>query len=258
VAGFSLVLAPSHEWATITLDRPETRNAQTPHTWLALHRSLNDLPGTVRAVLVRADGPSFSAGLDRSLIGGPARPGLPTLAELARLDPDAADRRLAAFQAGFAALARPQLFTVALVQGHAVGAGFQLALACDLRIAAEDAQFTMAEVHLGLVPDLGGTKRLTELVGYSRALDICLTGRRVAAEEAHRLGLVNAVVPAGELREAGERLIAGVLGRSRTAVTEIKALLIAAGGRTPAEQQRAERQAQYSQLRELAGIERED
>ena len=74
---------------------------------------------------------------------------------------------IASFQAAFDAFARPNLISLALVQGHAVGAGFQLALACDVRIAAADAQFTMAEISLGLVPDLGGTKRLVELVGYS-------------------------------------------------------------------------------------------
>ncbi len=70
------------------------------------------------------------------------------------------------------------------MQGHAIGAGFQLALACDLRVLAEDARFSMAEVTLGLVPDLAGTKRLVELVGYARALEICATGRRIDATEA--------------------------------------------------------------------------
>ena len=74
--------------------------------------------------------------------------------------------------------------------------GFQLALACDLRVLADDAQLTMAEVTLGLVPDLGGTKRLVDLVGYARALEICVTGRRVDAAEAERIGLATVVVPA--------------------------------------------------------------
>ena len=70
--------------------------------------------------------------------------------------------------------------TIAAVQGHAIGAGFQLALACDFRVLAEDVQFCMAETGLGLVPDLGGTLPLVRLVGYSRAAEICVTSRRVA------------------------------------------------------------------------------
>jgi enoyl-CoA hydratase/carnithine racemase len=143
------------------------------------------------------------------------------------------------------------------VQGHAVGAGFQLALACDLRIAATDAQFTMAEVSLGLVPDLGGTKRLVELVGYSRAAGICLTGRRVPAAEAMQLGLVTELVEPTELATAGQRWVAQLLALPRTAVTETKALLLAAAGRSQAEQERAEREAQYRQLRELCGLDAE-
>lgn len=173
---------------------------------------------------------------------------------LAALSEDEASRRIASYQAGFAALGRPGVVSVALVQGHAVGAGFQLALACDLRIAAEDARFTMAEVSLGLVPDLGGTKRLVELVGYSRAAGICLTGRRVTAAEADRIGLVSAVVPPEQLAAAGAQLVSRLLALPRTAVTETKALLLAASGRSQPEQEAAERAAQYRQLRELTGL----
>src|SRR5947209_8997455 len=109
---------------------------------------------------------------------------------------------IASYQAGFSWLRRPEFVSVAAVQGHAVGAGFQLALACDIRIAATDAQFTMAEPTLGLVPDLGGTQVLVDLVGYSRALEICATGRRVGAEEADRIGLVNLVVAGAQLAQA--------------------------------------------------------
>ena len=126
---------------------------------------------------------------------------------LARAGHDEASAEIAGYQHGLGVFARPGLVSLALVQGHAVGAGFQLSLACDVRIAAEDAQFSMAEVSLGLVPDLGGTKRLVELVGYSRAAEICLTGRRVDATEALRIGLVSSVVAAGELAEAGERFV---------------------------------------------------
>jgi len=247
-------LSRAGELATVTLNRPHKRNAQNPLTWTWLERAVNALPGTVRVLLVRGDGSSFSAGLDRALLTPEGLPGVSSPMELAALSEDEATRQIASYQAAFAAFARPGVVSVALVQGHAVGAGFQLALACDLRIAAEDAQFTMAEVSLGLVPDLGGTKRLVELVGYSRAAGICLTGRRVPAVEADRIGLVSAVVPPEQLAAAGELLVSRLLALPRTAVTETKALLLAASGRSQPEQEAAERAAQYRQLRELTGL----
>jgi enoyl-CoA hydratase/carnithine racemase len=140
------------------------------------------------------------------------------------------------------------------VQGHAIGAGFQLALNADLRVLADDAKFTMAEVKVGLVPDLGGTKRLVELVGYARALELCVTGRRVDAEEASRIGLANIVVPGAELDGAVEDLVSAVLAGPRDSVVEIKALIAAAAGHAFAEQDAAERAAQLRRLRDLAGV----
>jgi enoyl-CoA hydratase/carnithine racemase len=143
--------------------------------------------------------------------------------------------------------------SIAAVRGHAIGAGFQLALACDLRICAEDTQFTMAEVALGLVPDLGGTKRLVELVGYARALDICITGRRVPAAEADRIGLATSVVPGDELDEAVASITGQILAARRDSVVEIKALLAEAAGRSFADQERFEREAQVRRIRDLVG-----
>ncbi len=215
---------------------------------------MNALPGTVRMLVVRGEGPSFSAGLDRAMFTPEGLDGMPSVHQLARAGHEEASAEIAGYQHGLGVFARPGLVSLALVQGHAIGAGFQLALACDVRIAAEDAQFSMAEVTLGLVPDLGGTKRLVELVGYSRAAEICLTGRRVDAAEALRIGLVSSVVGAAELAEAGERFVSSILERPVTAVTEIKALLLAAADRTQSEQERAEREAQHRQLRTLAGL----
>ena len=130
----------------------------------------------------------------------------------------------------------------------------QLALACDLRVLTSDARLVMAEVSHGLVPDLGGTKRLVELVGYARALEICVTAREVTAAEAAAIGLANLVVPAAELTAAVADLVAAVLAADRSTVTEIKALLGMAAGRSYADQERAERQAQVRRIRDLAGI----
>ncbi|WP_305786469.1 enoyl-CoA hydratase/isomerase family protein [Symbioplanes lichenis] len=238
--------------ATVTLCRPDVLNAQTPAMWAELANISRALPGDVRVLIVRGEGRAFSAGLDLSVARGD---GDSSLAQLARLSPEECAARIAGFQEAFTWLRRPSLVTVAAVRGHAIGAGFQLALNCDLRVLAEDAQFSMAEVTLGLVPDLGGTKRLTELVGPARALEICLTGRRLPAVEADRLGLATAVVPVDDLDAAVADLTAAVLAAPAGAVAEIKALIAGATGRTYAEQDRAEREAQTRRLRDLSGLE---
>ncbi|WP_204035250.1 enoyl-CoA hydratase/isomerase family protein [Micromonospora qiuiae] len=236
--------------ATVTLCRPDVLNAQTPTMWRAMSDFSRDLPGDVRVVIVRGEGRAFSAGLDLS-VAGASGPG--SFAELSALsEADCADR-IAEFQGAFTWLHRPDIISIAAVRGHAIGAGFQLALACDLRVLAEDVKLSMAEVTLGLVPDLAGTRRLVELVGYSRALEICATGRRLGAAEADRIGLATLVVPEVELDDAVRDLAAGLLANDRNAVVEIKALLAGAAGRTQAEQQRAEREAQARRLRDLVG-----
>ncbi|HEX5540480.1 MAG TPA: enoyl-CoA hydratase/isomerase family protein [Micromonospora sp.] len=237
--------------ATVTLCRPDVLNAQTPATWAALNNIARKLPGTVRVVVVRGEGRAFSAGLDLAAITG-EEGGL--VAELAALPSEVCAERIAEFQSAFTWLNRPDIISIAAVQGHAIGAGFQLALACDLRVLADDATLSMAEVTLGLVPDLAGTKRLVDLVGYARALEICVTGRRLDAAEAQRLGLAAVVVPGVELDAAVHDLTAAILSGHRDAVVEIKALLAGAAQRTPAEQQRAEREAQTRRLRDLVGL----
>jgi enoyl-CoA hydratase/carnithine racemase len=229
---------------TLALARPEKRNAQRPETWLTLDAVGRLLPGDVRLVVVRGDGPSFSAGIDLSV-----------LAEQAGGDlPDAA--RIASYQAGFSWLSRPDLLSVAVVAGHAVGAGFQLALACDLRLLADDAQLSMAETSRGLVPDLGGTEALVHHVGYGRALEICVTGRRIGAAEAASIGLATAVVPRADVDEALEDLIAALLAAPRDAAVETKALLLRArrAAGDAAGQLAAEREAQVRRLQALAGL----
>jgi enoyl-CoA hydratase/carnithine racemase len=237
--------------ATVTLCRPDVLNAQTPAMWDVVRGISRDLTGDVRVVVVRGEGRAFSAGLDRSVAtsGGPD-----SLASLAALTPESCAERIAQFQAAFTWLHRPDIVSIAAVQGHAIGAGFQLALACDLRVLADDAQLCMAEVSLGLVPDLAGTGRLVDLVGYARALEVCVTGRRLSAAEAERLGLATLVVPRAELDPAVQDLTGAILAGDRDAVAEIKALLAGAARRTPGDQLRAEREAQTRRLRALAGV----
>jgi len=235
----------------ITLDRPDRLNSQTPVMWEELIRVRRELPATVRVVVSRGAGRAFSAGLDRSLLSGDGILALPHLPQAE------ATARIANWQQAFDWSSRPDLVSIAAVHGHAIGGGFQLALGTDIRILADDAQLTMAEPALGIVPDLGGTKRLVDLVGYSRAAEICLTARRVSAEEALRIGLASAVVPAGELDAAVARTVAALLAIDRDAAAETKALLLGAPRRTQAEQEGAEREAQYRRLRALTGLDSE-
>lgn len=200
----------------ITLARPEKRNAVSPDMFTELGDAA-DLAATdpaVRAVALGAEGPSFSAGLDLGAIG-----------ELASL-------RGAPFQAFVRTAQRPYLLlarmgkpVVAAVQGHALGAGFQLALACDLRVVADDVRFGMLEVRYGLIPDLGGIHHLARLVGVARAKDLVWTARIVEAEEAERIGLADRVAPPEELGKAAEDLAREVMTYSPTAVALAKTLL---------------------------------
>ncbi|MFJ4846158.1 MULTISPECIES: enoyl-CoA hydratase/isomerase family protein [unclassified Streptomyces] len=240
--------------ATVTLCNPAKRNAQSPALWRALEEAGRLLPGNVRVVVLRAEGVSFSAGLDRQAFTPEGFDGEPSFIDLARASGGELDATIAEYQSAFTWWRRNDIVTIAVVQGHAIGAGFQLALACDLRVVADDVQFAMRETALGLVPDLAGTKPLTELVGYARALEICATGRFVGADEAVRTGLANIAVAADALDATVQDLAAALLASPRDAVIETKALLREASGRTYEEQRTAERAAQGRRLRDLAGV----
>ncbi|MFE7777511.1 enoyl-CoA hydratase/isomerase family protein [Streptomyces sp. NPDC057445] len=240
--------------ATVTLTNPAKRNAQSPALWRALTEAGRSLPGSVRVVVLRGEGKSFSAGLDRQAFTPEGFDGEPSFIDLARGSDEELDAVIAEYQEAFTWWRRNDIVSIAAVQGHAIGAGFQLALACDLRIAAQDVQFAMRETGLGLVPDLTGTHPLVSAVGYARALEICATGRFVQAEEAERIGLANLVVPVGELDASVRDLAAAMLAAPRDAVIETKALLRGAQERTYEEQRTAERAAQARRLRDLAGL----
>ena len=236
---------------TVILDAPERLNSQTPSTWRALAAIGAELDSDIRVVVVRGEGRAFSAGLDRSLFAGDPEivDGLGALATGS--DADIVER-IATFQAGFSWLTDGRAISIAAVHGHAVGAGFQLALACDLRVLTEDASLTMAETSLGLVPDLTGTWPLVRAVGYSRALEICATGRRVGAAEAVAMGLANAVVPADQLAGAVQDLVAALLATPPESTAATKQLLLGAVDRTKTEQRAAERLTQLPLLRRFA------
>jgi enoyl-CoA hydratase/carnithine racemase len=241
--------------AHVTISRPDRRNAMTGRTWTTLARIGQTLPEDVRIVVIDGDGDIFSAGIDLGMFGPEGVDGersmVAGLADGTASDAEVRDY-IAGLQEGFLWLRRPDLVTVAAVRGHAIGAGFQLALSCDLRILADDAQLCMKEPALGLVPDLTGTKPLVDIVGVNRAIEICLTARRVGAQEARELGLAELVVPADELSAAVDDVVAALLATDRAAATATKALLQQAAGNTLQQQAEAERAAQAARLAALA------
>ncbi|HYJ69002.1 MAG TPA: enoyl-CoA hydratase/isomerase family protein [Nocardioidaceae bacterium] len=239
---------------TVTLNRPDVRNAQTPSMWRALAAIGDGLDAEIRVAVVRGAGPTFSAGLDRQMMTPDGAAGEPTFPEIAAMADADADAVVERFQAGFGWWRRPEIVSIAAVQGAAVGAGFQLALACDLRIIADDARFCMREPALGLVPDLGGTKPLVEAVGYARAMELCATARWMDADEAVATGLATACVAGDQLNATVADLVAAVTAAPAAAVRATKALLVDAADRTYDEQCRAERVAQLARLRELATL----
>jgi enoyl-CoA hydratase/carnithine racemase len=240
--------------ATITLDKPEARNAQTPTMWRTLAAIGADLPDGVRVVVVRGAGATFSAGLDRTLLAPGGGDGQESVADLLSQSDEAISATIADYQQGFTWLRDPRFVSIAVVHGYAIGAGFQLALSCDLVLAADDAYFCMKESALGLVPDLTGTKPLVEAVGYARALEICATARNVGAEEAVRIGFALDAVPSDTLDARLADLVAALTAPMAGAVRETKALVLSAASHDLDTQRRFEREAQARRFRELAAL----
>jgi enoyl-CoA hydratase/carnithine racemase len=197
--------------ATVTLNRPEALNAISTELALALAEAVEPLatdPGVRAVVLTGAGERAFCVGAD--------------LKQRAGFDDHGWFVQREAFRRGFAAVRRCPLPTVAAVAGFALGGGTELALACDLVVAAEHATFGLPEVRLGLVPAGGGTQLLVRRVGRSVAKDLVLTGRRVGADEARRLGLADRVVPTGEAVAAATALAAEIAANAPTAVRMAK------------------------------------
>jgi enoyl-CoA hydratase/carnithine racemase len=165
------------------LDRPEARNALSPELMEELitvvERWDNDLE--VRCIVIAGNDDWFAAGAD-----------IKAMAERSFADTLRAPAR---FWPRLAAVRTP---LIAAVSGYALGGGCELALSCDMIVAAEGAEFGQPEILLGIIPGGGGTQRLTRVLGKQRAMELVLTGRRIGAQEAHELGLVNRVAPGFE------------------------------------------------------------
>jgi enoyl-CoA hydratase len=201
-----LTLEVADRIATITVSRPDKLNALNDATVAELGRAIDETRARddVGAVVVTGAGRAFVAGAD--------------IAELIDQTPAAAQARALAGQAVFRRFETSPKPTVAAVNGFALGGGCELAMACHVRIASDAAKFGQPEVKLGITPGYGGTQRLPRLVGRGRALQLLLTGEIIDAQEALRIGLVNAVVPAAELLASVRRLIQTILAQAPTAV----------------------------------------
>jgi len=235
----------------VILCTPENRNAQTPRTWAALAGARQFITNRTRVVVLSGEGVSFSAGLDRSMLGAPTAENPVTLASLAMAGESGLRDFISTAQEAFTWWRSCEVPTIAVVQGHAIGAGFQLALACDLVIALPDASFSMREPRLGLVPDLGGTHPLVRAVGYSRALEICATGRSIDAAEARDLGIVQYVINGKKPGEQVEAIVDEIIAPSRGVLTDLKSLLRAAEDADVSQQLAHERETQISRISAL-------
>src|SRR5918999_2458316 len=197
--------------AVLTIDRQEKLNALDRQVVEEIGQALLELEAEApRAIVVTGAGErSFIAGAD--------------IKAMSVMDPLEAKRFSEIGHAAMALLDRSPVPTIAAVNGFALGGGCEVALACDIRIAAENATFGFPEVSLGILPGMGGTQRLPCLVGPALAKELIFTARRIGAEEAHEIGLVNRVVPQGEALKVANELAAEIAANGPLAVRHAKA-----------------------------------
>jgi enoyl-CoA hydratase len=195
--------------AVVTLNRPRALNALSPALIDQLVDALTtlDRDEDVRAIVIRGSGErAFAAGADIREMAGQTAVTLTKSDAFARWDE----------------VAHVRTPLIAAVRGFALGGGCELAMACDLIIAGEDAQFGQPEIKLGVIPGVGGTQRLTRAVGKARAMELVLTGRSIDAREAERIGLVTRVVPAEETFAVAEELARTIAAMPPLAVIAAK------------------------------------
>ena len=200
--------------ALCRLNRPEARNALSPELMDELAAAVEgfDADPEVRCVVIAGDDETFAAGADIRALRDRS------FEESLRHPASSFWRRLAACKTPL----------VAAVSGFALGGGCELALLCDLIVASETAQLGQPEITLGIIPGGGGTQRLARVIGKQRAMDLVLTGRRIDAREAERLGLVNEVTPEGEWLERALELARRIARRPPIAVRLAKQAVLAA------------------------------
>jgi len=196
--------------AVLTIDRQEKLNALDRQVVEEIGQTLLELEAEgPRAIVVTGAGErAFIAGAD--------------IGAMSVMNPLEAKRFSEIGHAAMALLDRSPVPTIAAVNGYALGGGCEVALACDVRIAAENASFGFPEVGLGILPGMGGTQRLPRLIGPALAKELIFTGRRIGAEEAREIGLVNRVVGHGEALNAARELAAEISSHAPLAVRHAK------------------------------------
>jgi enoyl-CoA hydratase len=193
--------------AAVTLNRPKVLNALNRQTWKELRTVFEDArddPEIRGVILTGAGDKAFIAGAD--------------IGELAHVTAVEAEQSSSYGQAVLDLIENLGKPVIAAVNGYALGGGCETAMACTIRLAAEHAKFGQPEVTLGLIPGGGGTQRLPRLVGKGRALQLILSGGMIDAQEAHRIGLVNEVVPAGDLLTRAEAILKQIFANAPIAV----------------------------------------
>jgi enoyl-CoA hydratase len=202
----TLTLDVADRIATITVNRPDKLNALNGTVILELGQAIDEARGRddVAGVILTGAGRAFVAGAD--------------ISEIATNSPVEAKRLARRGQEVFRRFETSPKPVIAAVNGFALGGGCELAMACHVRLASDAAKFGQPEVKLGLVPGYGGTQRLPRLVGKGRALQLLLTGEMVDAQEAYRIGLVNAVVPAAELLDRARAMLGQMLANAPLAL----------------------------------------
>jgi len=203
----NILYAVENRLAVMTVNRPGKLNALDSQTvkeihLLAVRAAADDSVGAL--IIIGAGDKAFVAGAD--------------INELARQTPVEGQATSHRGQAAFSALENMDKPVIAAINGFALGGGLELALACHLRVAAANAIMGLPELGLGIIPGYGGTQRLARLVGRGHALEIILTARKVRADEAARMGLVNLVVPAGEALAGARELAGKILAQGPLAV----------------------------------------
>jgi enoyl-CoA hydratase len=197
--------------ATITIDRPRAFNALDSATLRELARAVRELrrDGAVRAVVVTGAGEkAFSAGAD--------------IAAMAEMTPQEGHALSRLGHEVFARLEALPIPVVAAVNGVALGGGLELALACDLSVASERARVGQPEINLGLIPGFGGTQRLVPRIGVGRARELVYLGAQLSASEAHRIGLVDRVVPPERVVEEATKIAGELAAKPPIALRQAK------------------------------------
>ena len=194
--------------ALITLNRPEALNALNNDTMLEVTQAVQefDADAEVGAIVITGSEKAFAAGADIKEMSSKS----------------ATEMYPADWFAGWDVLTRARTPIIAAVNGYALGGGCELAMMCDFIIAGDKAKFGQPEVNLGVTPGMGGSQRLTRAIGKAKAMEMCLTGRMMAAEEAERSGLVARVVPAGELLDSALETAKLIASKSFVATSQIK------------------------------------